>query len=173
MPPTQCTNISLGIDQSLTGTGVIICGADHNILHHEVIKSSKSDGDMYVRVRNICNRIMDIIEPYEIDRGCIEGIAMGARGMIGDLGGLQHVIVNRLFECADIDFVVVPPKTLKKQTTGSGNATKWDMFDALPTETQELFVKYYKFSKRTGKSITGNGFDVTDAYHLATYKDIK
>jgi len=43
------------------------------------------------------------------------------------------------------------------------------MYDALPIDMRDLFRANYKFSKREAKTISGNGFDVCDAYHLATY----
>ncbi len=93
---------------------------------------------------------------------------MGVRnGMLGDLGGLQHAIIALAID-NQIPYTVIPPKTLKKNVTGSGNAGKWEMFDALPVEIQEEFTKYYKMSKRTIKKPSGSAFDVADAYWLAT-----
>ena len=42
---------------------------------------------------------------------------------LGELGGC----IKTLLSSARIEFVIVPPKTLKKFVTGNGNATKEDM----------------------------------------------
>jgi len=56
---------------------------------------------------------------------------------------------------------IVPPTTLKKFATGNGNAKKEAMFDALPSETKQVFEE--KTLKSKGR------FDVTDAYWLSKY----
>jgi len=159
--------VIIGVDQSLTGTGVVIIDEQGDIVHHEVIASSKKDGDVYCRVNNIISRLNEILGEFYVKEARIEGIAMGAKGHIADLGGLQHVIVNQLRYLHDMPVEVIAPKSLKKICTGNGNANKWMMFDSLPNDVKLLFEDEYKFSKREGKTISGNGFDATDAYHLA------
>lgn len=162
--------VVIGIDQSLTASGVVILH-DGDLVYHCVIKSCKADGDNFQRVENISTAIMLIVNKYKPDYAVIEGLAMGARaGMLGDLGGLQHVILSKIKYGYKCPMDVIPPKTLKKLATGTGNADKWMMFDALHYIVRETFVANYKFSKRENKGISGTGFDATDAFHLANTK---
>jgi len=156
----------MGIDQSLTGTGCVIV-EDSEIIFHKYLPSSPKDGDVYFRVNMLTNKLVKIAIEQEPDGVSIEGISMGSKGHIADLGGLQHVIINHLRYDLNLNIEVIPPTTLKKNAAGKGNATKWMMYDALPDHVRELFEDEYKFSKRESKTMSGSGFDMTDAYHIA------
>ena len=68
--------VIIGIDQSLTGTGVVVM-LDGKVVFHCVIKSCKQDGCVYTRVFNLSTAIMEVVHKYKPDQAYIEGIAMG------------------------------------------------------------------------------------------------
>ena len=118
----------LGIDQSLTSTGVTIYdGKDfiYKLLQTEKTKGTKCPTIDYTRrLMSLKKQIKEVLDEYNITFAAMEGMSFGSRGStIFDLGGLSHII-RELFVEEGIGFIVVPPKTLKKYWTGSGNANK-------------------------------------------------
>lgn len=158
---------SIGIDQSLTSTGVCVYDSLSQEVSFEIIptKVDKSDElSVYRRVSEISNRIRKIVDEAKPDIIVIEGLAMG--GVPGNsarnLAGLQFTIVDKILEREDNDtsLKIVPPTTLKKFATGKGNAKKEQMFEALPEEMQEVLI---------GTPKTKGRFDLTDAYFLSKW----
>ena len=150
--------IVMGIDQSLTSTGIVI-KEDGNMVHHQII-TSNTDRDDFDRVQDITVKVIDLIKSFQVDDVVIEGLAFSSNGdATRKLAGLQFYLVIEIRKVLPIECSVVAPTTLKKKATGNGRANKDDLFDALPDDIREEFMKYNK---------TGGRFDVTDAYWLAT-----
>jgi len=121
----------LGIDQSLTATGLTIYDGKDFI--YKIIKTEKTKGtkcptiDYTRRLLIIKKEIKKALDDFNIIFAAMEGMSFGSRGStIYDLGGLSHII-RELFIEEGIGFIVIPPKTLKKYWSGSGNANKIDM----------------------------------------------
>lgn len=153
----------IGIDQSYTSTGLV--GLDHNgrIITQEIISSLKADGDYFHRARIVSESIaakinsIDQYTDHQIKIAC-EGLAFGMRGTtLQTLAGLQYMIVNSIRQ-GGFDVTILTPSTVKKHATGSGKASKQDMFDSLPKKVQDMFGKV---SKAQGRE------DLTDAYWIA------
>jgi len=108
----------LGIDPSLTGTGVCILSST-TLMYVSTI-SSKTKG--IPRLLEIETAIQALLK--DIDVVCIEGYGFGARGRavfsLGELGG----IIRRQLYLSGIPYYDVPPTVLKKFVTGKGNANK-------------------------------------------------
>jgi len=122
--------IFMGIDQSLTGTGLTIYNGEW---HYHIIETSKTKDtkspsiDYTKRLKIITQEILKYIKEYKVTHAAIEGMAFGSRGrVVFDLGGLSHLIRSMLID-QDIKFIVIPPTTLKKYWTGKGNANKEKM----------------------------------------------
>jgi len=154
---------TMGIDQSMTKTGVVIF--DNNsqtMLHHEIIETVLNKAvalDSFLRVQMIASRIEFLCNLYNIDAVRIEGLSYGSVGQATrTLAGLHYVIVDRLLR-ASIDVAVIAPTALKKAATGSGRADKQAMLDACPDTVKQQFLKIGKTKGR---------FDLADAYHLAS-----
>jgi crossover junction endodeoxyribonuclease RuvC len=153
----------IGIDQSYTSTGLV--GLDHNgrVITQEVISSLKAEGDYYHRAKIVSESIaakintIDQYTDHQIKIAC-EGLAFSLRGhTLQNLAGLQFMIVNAIRQ-EGFDVTILTPSTVKKHATGSGKASKQDMFDSLPEKVQEIFGKV---SKAQGRE------DLTDAYWIA------
>lgn len=157
--------LCMGIDQSFTSSGVVVKDTD-SVLYHTVIRSDKEQ-DTITRAEFIADRIKMICENLQPDKIVIEGVAFMATGNVTrDLGGLQFIIISRLRKAIESHRIhIVAPTSLKKLATGTGRATKSDMYDALPKATKDEITVFYKKTK--------GRFDVVDAYWLATYGIMK
>lgn len=148
---------SLGLDLSLTGTGVVIL-EDGKIIKQHLIKS-KPVGDKPIdelnRILKIVSDIKNEITGTMIHVAVIENLAFGVKNAtsLTQLAALNYFVRNLLsHECGyEIPFILVAPPSLKKFITGSGNAKK----DVMLIET----------FKRYGVTILDD--NECDAYGLA------
>lgn len=109
----------VGIDPS-TKTGLVIQDANGNvILDKEITSTVKGDPQRFM---DLAGQIINLIEPN--DFVCIEGFSYGSKGASVDIQyGIGWLIRARLIN-KKIDYVDVPPTTLKKFATGKGNVKK-------------------------------------------------
>lgn len=125
---------SLGLDLSLTGTGVVIL-TDGKLVKQVLIKS-KPVGDKPVdelkRIEKIVDEIHKATCSLTIDIAVIENLAFGVRNAtsLTQLAGLNY-FVRSMCLVTGIPFVLVAPTSLKKYVTGNGAAKK----DAMLMET--------------------------------------
>jgi crossover junction endodeoxyribonuclease RuvC len=146
--------ISIGIDLSLTGTGVVVI-RDGKLVKQELIKSKpagKKNIDELNRIKNIVTKIEDIVSIYSPDIAVIENLAFGIvkTTSLTQLAGLNY-FTRAMLTDAEIPFVLVAPTTLKKFATGKGNCPK-----------DNIMMEIYK---RWHVTMTNN--NVADAYILA------
>jgi len=117
-----------GIDASFSGTGVMVIDNECNIIDQRLISTKKSD-DIY----DIEKRMIFIVEDlsffltkyfHDLKLTLIEGISFGSKGEGADqLAALNYFI--RIFMVENnILFGAIPPTSLKKFTTGSGQCKK-------------------------------------------------
>lgn len=144
----------MGIDPSLTGTGVVLL-EDGKIIHKVLIKSKpggKKPIDELIRIVEIVSQIRLAFKSSTIDMAAIEGIAfgIGKTTSLAQLSGLNYLIRELLLENS-IPFIIVAPTSLKKFATGKGNSQK-----------DQVMLEVYK---RWGVSILDN--NICDAYALA------
>lgn len=162
--------LTLGVDQSLTSTGLVFL--QDGVLKNESFAmrlTSNKDHNQYQRVMEICNAFGDIMDKSKPDRVVFEGLAFGAKGnSVRVLAGVQFGLVveclRRGYE-VNSNLFIVTPNAVKKFATGVGNANKDAMFKALPNDVRETLLKVAK--KTTGL------YDVTDAYWIAKFKELK
>lgn len=130
--------VSIGIDLSLTGTGVVMI-KNGKIVLEKLIKS-KPSGDLPVheleRIQRIVNEILNCTKSTTIDIAVIENLAFGVRNAtsLTQLAGLNY-FTRAMLHAQGIPFVLVAPTTLKKFITGNGAAKK----DVI---LMEVFKKY-------------------------------
>lgn len=111
--------IVLGIDQSLTGSGVSIIDANE-ILYKGLIKSKRNGTK---RLIDIKNQILELNNKFRPDYVAMEGYGFMTKGRafeLGELGGMIKVMFTELGK----EPMVVHPSHLKKYITGKGNADK-------------------------------------------------
>lgn len=154
----------IGIDQSITSTGVCIIGKDFDygpkFVRITSEKNSTDPMDPYVRVKSICNALADIIDFHSCEDVAIEGLAYSASGDATRLlAGLQFCIMSMLID-KGCSVIIVPPTELKKFASGKGNANKDVMVDSLP---DDIKMELLSIKKSDGR------YDLTDAYFLANF----
>lgn len=127
--------ISIGIDPSLTSTGIVILKGD-DIVESRTLPNNSAD-NIITRVRKIRDEISkEINRMIDSDgRGIgynviasIEGFSYGSKGRsIFDIGYLGWRIREDLVEWSRgtrMKWIEVPPSNLKQYATGKGNAAK-------------------------------------------------
>lgn len=154
----------MGIDQSLSKTGVVILEGD-KVIHHEVIHTDKTGFTIYhdvlSRSQAIADRITKLKTMYEVDHWAMEGLSFGSNGAATrNLAILFSKVCSTLFE---VNPYTVAPMTLKKFATGSGKASKEDMLE-------EVYVHNPVFGELLKPlSISKGKHDLADAYWIAHY----
>lgn len=120
----------IGIDPSLSHTGVVALSAKFELVRKRVVTSeSVKDWKMQVvRVENMLSGLARCFA-YEmwihiIDAVVLEGYSYGSRFQSHQLGELGFAYRQYLYHQYAERSYVVPPKTVKKFITGNGNANK-------------------------------------------------
>ena len=121
---------SVGIDPSLTSTGIVVLDLDYNQLLIESIITKPENGwkDRVRRIKEIHRILKDIIfhRLREVGIGIItlEDYSYSSRHQAHQLGELGFIFRRTLAEYFPDCTYVVPPKKIKKYITGKGNASK-------------------------------------------------
>lgn len=178
----------IGIDPSLSNTGITILNSKGKILltesiqyypprkktpyHRYFCKSFEGEvrssiqiplGPLLTqrRIVRISERVEYLIKVHKVKTMVIEGYSYQSVGRIADLAELSGVIKQiGLRLCSEL--VIVAPKTLKKFIAGNGNADKDEMILAVNEN-------YFKTNKRM-RNLYPEGFlgnsDINDSFCL-------
>lgn len=163
---------AMGIDQSLTCTGVTITSMDdmgnRKVIYSETIQTAKTHhtcpiADTLTRAHQIASRLEDIVQEFNPDWIGLENLSYGSVGnATRNLAILFGVICSTLKLDAPR---VVPPTTLKKFATGNGRAGKKEMLAAIEKADSTFFNQLDKMTIKAGK------YDLADAYWIARWVD--
>lgn len=163
--------VYMGIDQSLTNTGVTVLKRDFSSLKkHDILLSrgiaTTNEFCIEDRLNYIRTEIKIIIETYKPDVICMEGLAFrnpnSNNGKL--LAGLFFVLMDLFVEMKS-QYFIVNIKTLKKEISGNGNATKEEMKNSF---NDNVVLKLEEMSKikKTSKKFE----DIIDSYGLSLFK---
>lgn len=135
---------TMGIDPSLTSTGISIGGVTASIR-----KTSRG----VQRLLEVRNDLIYMVKEHDIDCVAIEHYSYASRNSqahsIGEMGGVMRLA---LYE-AQIPFVEIAPTCRAKFATGKGNAGKPEVVSAISARTGIVWDK-------------GDGADRCDAWVL-------
>lgn len=154
----------MGIDQSILHTGVTIISASptgNYIMYANGVRVDEGIA-AELRIYGIVNVLENLIKDYEVDAVALEGLAynMGGTNSARVLGGLFFCILGKLIEMR-IPYEILPPKTVKKFATNSGNAKKDEMIEHIPSDDLNILAKL------TGLKIESKKFtDIADSYWI-------
>ena len=117
----------IGIDQSLTGTGVAEIDHDGKLIRRELLKIGKSKS--VERLKLICDQIVVFCQQvngrFVVAR---EGYSFGSRGRatfsLGELGGCIDLTLFTASLTGMVSYYVIPPTVVKKFCFGSGSVKK-------------------------------------------------
>lgn len=118
----------IGLDLSLTGTGVIIL-KEGKLDCEQLIKSKPTSDKSYLaetrRLMKIRDQIAEIVDAKKPTLAVIEGMAFSIRSTtaLTQLSGINYMVREMLIK-KDVPFIIVAPTSLKKFITGSGAAKK-------------------------------------------------
>lgn len=123
----------IGIDPSLTGTGVIVLDTQGTLVHKSVVSSSPSGGmvfDRMQRIEKMVTQIKAIVFEFKPNLICIEGYSLGSN-MPGvsdrvEYGGLLRYVLTRNWKVIEVN-----PLSLKKWATGRGAGDKTALIAAM------------------------------------------
>ena len=125
---TQEKFVVMGIDQSLTGTGICMPNGVADVCRMPSGKGKLTGPTRLIHILKWLNERIDECNPTHV---CWEAYSYGSKGRalfeIGELGGCVKLLVLS----RGIPIIAVPPKTLKKFVTGNGNAKKDQMREAV------------------------------------------
>jgi len=109
----------IGIDPS-TKTGVVVLGEDGTLQHAiEISSKKKQDPERFI---DLAEQVLSGIGLF--DRVCIEGFSYGSKGAgVSTQYGIGWVLRAELYK-RGIEYIEVPPSSLKKFATGKGNCKK-------------------------------------------------
>ena len=149
--------VTIGIDQSLTGFALSVVSVDSPNLHKTWVFKSQYKGVQ--RLDDIVAwmyGILDSLGKSNIVNIAMEGTVLQshASSMLGELAGVVKLALFSYFDSIDPTNALplqIPPMTLKKYATGKGTAKK-----------QEMLLQIYK---RWG--VEFNDDNAADAYALA------
>ena len=142
----------IGIDLSLTGTGIVVIDEENKILIQELVSTNSKD-NIEIRFSTIVDKVLLITSQYPENKICIEGLSFGSQSSsMLQLAGL-HFLVRYILTKANIKYEIVPPTVLKKWVTGKGQSKKELM----------LLQCYKKF----GEEFSDN--NICDAYLLSKF----
>ncbi len=145
---------SIGIDPSLTGTGIVVLNDSFEVIEKHLIATTPK-WEIEERYKKILEQVQLTTERFRNNEHVIsiEGLAFGARGQaMFQLAGLHFLIRYNLF-IGELEYKIVPPTVIKKHITGKGNTKK------------ELMLK--EIYKKWGVDFNNN--NLADAYALARY----
>jgi len=142
--------IFVGIDPSITGTGVVVLDQDKCIIYQNLIKTTPKE-QIEARLVKIRNGISFIPNIHRLETVYIEGPSYGSKGnAVLQMGALHFLIRIFLFE-KNVNYKIIAPKTLKVFHCGNGNAKKSEVLDLVEKTLGERFKNH----------------NIADAYGLA------
>lgn len=119
--------VVVGIDASLTGTGLVALAQSGEMIDNQVVKPKNVRG--VERLIYVENQVAGFLRTYHPTLICLEGYAFAANSQaayqIGELGGVIRRRIRILKETDDLyNLQIVAPAQLKKFVTGKGNTQK-------------------------------------------------
>ena len=138
----------LGIDQSLTGTGICIIDNNYKILFNQVFSTSTIGVE---RLFHIELQFLEILNNHKIEFAGLEGGAFREVGRIFQLGQLSGILQLALFK-QGIHYIEPAPLQVKKYIQGDGKSK------GKATIMLDIYKKY-------GEEIRND--NIADAYVIA------
>lgn len=177
---TENRDMIAGIDFSITGPAICLCDRNKPFSLKNCTIHYKTKVKKYAQsYKNIHGEFLDDFETnmekfnhlaewvMEVTSECsevfIEGYAMGAKGMIFNIGEATGLVKWFLWN-ENVPCYSIAPGTIKKQFNGKGNATKDKMYETFVEETGVELVKLLDYNK---SKIVSPVSDIVDAYAIA------
>lgn len=129
LPPTTTHGRMMGLDLSLTGTGVAIVESETMQIVTTKRLGSKERGTK--RLTEIRDAIVALAREHEVRETAVEYFGINRHRGVVHTVWLHGLVVVGLVEAGFGAPLYISPSTLKKITSGNGRAEKTDMRDAI------------------------------------------
>jgi len=149
----------IGLDLSLTGTGICVLDEKANIKHISTIKTKARGME---RLNYIANSIDDVLVKYPNITVYLEGYSYGSQGKIFEIGELGGVVKLMLYS-QSITPKIIPPTVLKKFVIGKGGGPG----------TKKEDMKLFAYKKWKVEFATNDECDSYCLAMLALEEDVK
>ena len=129
MPTNLENRLTVGIDPSLTATGVVL-GIGNEFLAARCIRVKQLGQQIqhrFMRMRAIAARVIDTVDAVRGEMPItvyIEGYNYGSKTAGATLAEFGGILRNELLLRLECDLIEIPPKSMKKAVSGNGNADK-------------------------------------------------
>jgi Holliday junction resolvasome RuvABC endonuclease subunit len=130
--------VFVGIDPSLTATGIVVLDQDACVLKKEVIKTTPKQ-EIEERFIQIIKALRFIPHILRLKRVYIEGISYGSKGNRAYQLGALHFMIRLLLYENRIKYSVIAPKTLKVFHAKDANADKNKVVEMVEAQFGETF----------------------------------
>lgn len=172
----------IGIDYSMNSPAFTILNEDGSFETHFIAANKKQGGKLganltghlsftdssdsipFRRFHLLAEWFFKYCQPTKDDRIAIEGYSMGSTGAVFNIAENTAVLKYRLFQ-EGINWIEVPPTSVKKHATGKGNADKLMMYENFVEKTSIDPRKVLNSLSRLSSPFT----DIADSYHIAQY----
>lgn len=173
----------VGVDYSMTGPAMTICVGDFHISNCQIYYMTATHkyqgafcggrivGHPFPKWKNDTERFHLISDFFisklklytdEDTKLNLEGYAMGARGMVFNIGENTGILKYKLYK-ENIAFEVIAPTRVKKLATGKGNADKNIMYNTFLQDTGINLRQALDYTKTEISSPIG---DIVDSYYI-------
>jgi Holliday junction resolvasome RuvABC endonuclease subunit len=154
----------MGVDQSMTSTGVVLLDYSGNVQYYEIV-GTDSNNPYCDRIHEVAISLAVLQATKNVTHVVFEKPVFGQikGNSVSKLLGLHHYLESFMESKTDADVVTsVNLSTIKKFATGNGRADKSAMIDSLPDDILDMLSAEYK--KTTGLR------DLADAYWIAKWQ---
>lgn len=125
----------VGIDQSYSGTGVVVISGEDTRKHRYFeFKAGTSKMCIEERLSILMQSLLSVMPPPEYTSVCIEGAAYASEFNTFKLGMLAGVIRYELYIRGYRDILVVAPTAMKKFAGGNGRAQKGEVAEGVKAQ---------------------------------------
>lgn len=173
-----------GIDYSLTSPAICIHDTKNGVFSYDTVilhfRSNQKrfdyfkDGNVRGRIHNfwkdeieryngISRWALSILQDSCVSKVYIEGYSFASTGKVFNIAENTGILKYNLY-FAGIPFEVIAPTTVKKFATGSGRATKEDMYNQFCDDNENVNLKEM-LTPRSNKIISPLN-DIVDAYYI-------
>ena len=124
---------------------------------------SKDDIDRY---DDISSWAIEILKHFKVGQVYLEGYAFAATGRVFNIAENTAILKYNMWE-EFIQYDVIPPKSVKKYATGSGNASKDKMYSAFCEEAPGIDLRSILTPRSSG--VINPVSDIVDSYFILKY----
>ncbi|NBX97592.1 hypothetical protein EB118_16650 [bacterium] len=116
------------------------------------------------RYDTISSHFLNMLLDYNVRTCYIEGYSMGSKGRTFNISENTGIFKHRMWNFG-INFIAIPPATIKKFATGKGNANKEKMQRAFIEETSKDIKQILNMTENQWNPSS----DIIDSYYVCKY----